>query len=442
MPNLMALIQEGGNAFSGLSRINKDAVNPTIDKVESEILRPAFGNEAVKGKSWVLLGSAGKKETSGDLDIAFSSKSDFTEIARKLTDQSEKKGYEVRILAGLKIVTIKFPIYSAGKESEEFVQVDMMVTKNLPYTEFFGHVPEPGKTNYKTSYRNHFLRAIAQEVIRKEVKGITTRYSLSGVNGINLITTTNISATGKPIKNPRILTSKTIASTPIKILKLLLGQDTTLEDGESFESVLAKINSPKFPYKNKRRDIINRFKQFLTEKDLPIPKEVQTPMKESMHFHDNEICRTLRMIFEASNKPTPKELKMRSIPHIQNVTIDQLMNFLGDEFSDEDIEVSEKCLDGDTIIETLEFGDKIISDIVDNNLQCHVKSFDIDSNEIVFKRIIGRAVQENNDDWYEIELEDGKTVIVTGNHGVYLPELKCFRETKNLQPGDNCLIEN
>ena len=30
--------------------------------------------------------------------------------------------------------------------------------------------------------------------------------------------------------------------------------------------------------------------------------------------------------------------------------------------------------------------------------------------------------------WYEIELEDGTTLRLTGNHRVYLPEKHCYRK--------------
>jgi hypothetical protein len=37
----------------------------------------------------------------------------------------------------------------------------------------------------------------------------------------------------------------------------------------------------------------------------------------------------------------------------------------------------------------------------------------------------------NNNDWYELELYSGKNIKVTGNHRIWLPELKCYREVRD-----------
>ena len=105
----------------------------------------------------------------------------------------------------------------------------------------------------------------------------------------------------------------------------------------------------------------------------------------------------------------------------------------------QDIKVSLKvdgagCLKHDTKIETLEYGTLNISDIVENEIACHVKSFN--GEEITFEQVTGYRVLEESDDWYEIELEDGSTLTLTGNHPVFLTELKCFRRTDELIVGD------
>ncbi len=92
------------------------------------------------------------------------------------------------------------------------------------------------------------------------------------------------------------------------------------------------------------------------------------------------------------------------------------------------------CLKHDTKIETLEYGTLNISDIVENEIACHIKSFN--GEEITFEQVTGYRVLEESNDWYEIELEDGSTLTLTGNHPVFLKDLNCYRRTDELVEGD------
>ena len=97
------------------------------------------------------------------------------------------------------------------------------------------------------------------------------------------------------------------------------------------------------------------------------------------------------------------------------------------------------CLDGSTVLETLEFGDKTIQEIVDANLECHVKGLAHDRNEVVFSRVLNFSAQENsNKQWFEVELESGQKLKITGNHRVWLPELECYRRIDDLN-GDEMI---
>ena len=48
--------------------------------------------------------------------------------------------------------------------------------------------------------------------------------------------------------------------------------------------------------------------------------------------------------------------------------------------------------------------------------------------------------KENTHQWYEIELEDGRKIKLTGNHKVYLPDLNCYRRVDELQGDENLLV--
>lgn len=98
------------------------------------------------------------------------------------------------------------------------------------------------------------------------------------------------------------------------------------------------------------------------------------------------------------------------------------------------------CVSKDTIIDTIEFGKKTIKEIVDNRLHCHIKAYDIDAQEEVFVPIDDYYLLENDGEWFEIELSNGQKLEITSNNPVWLPELNCYREVRNLSIDDILLI--
>jgi hypothetical protein len=97
------------------------------------------------------------------------------------------------------------------------------------------------------------------------------------------------------------------------------------------------------------------------------------------------------------------------------------------------------CVHYDTIIETLEFGEKKIGEIVNNRINCNIKAFNTETNEVVFVPIDDFYYIPDDGEWYEIELEDGKNLIITGNNPVWLPELNVYRRVDELI-GDEILL--
>lgn len=97
------------------------------------------------------------------------------------------------------------------------------------------------------------------------------------------------------------------------------------------------------------------------------------------------------------------------------------------------------CVDKDTIVNT-DHGDFTIKEIVDNKLPYKIKAFDIENNKEVYVDIDQYYMIPNDGEWYEIELEDGRKITITGNNPVWLPELNCYRRTDELKIGDVLLI--
>lgn len=98
------------------------------------------------------------------------------------------------------------------------------------------------------------------------------------------------------------------------------------------------------------------------------------------------------------------------------------------------------CLEGNTILDTLEYGKITIAEIVNKKLKVHVKALNHETDEIVYVDVTNYSKKESINNWYKITLDDGKTIFITGNHKVYLPKLKCYRAVEELTENDEFLI--
>ncbi len=100
------------------------------------------------------------------------------------------------------------------------------------------------------------------------------------------------------------------------------------------------------------------------------------------------------------------------------------------------------CVDKDTLIETKEHGQLRIQEIVEKRLKLHIKAYDTNLNKEVWAKVDDYYFLPNDGDWYEIELEDGSKVEITGNNPVWLPELECYRKVEDLKLNDILLKSN
>lgn len=98
------------------------------------------------------------------------------------------------------------------------------------------------------------------------------------------------------------------------------------------------------------------------------------------------------------------------------------------------------CLDYSTVVST-DKGNLYIGDIVEDNIECSVLSFNEKTKKKEFKKVLGRYKNLNADSvkWFEVETEDGIKIKITGNHRVYLPKLKCWRRVDELTTEDYLL---
>lgn len=176
----------GGNTFKDLSgnslttRISINNVNDTLDSFFSKILLPSGVG------SYCKIGSTGKKDFSGDLDIAvgpFSScdKKTKEELFSRIKSNLHKycdsdcpgsvrdEQCNKLMIVGQNIAVM----YPISNREEEFVQIDVMLSKNLVHTSWLMHGTGFG---VKGVYRNMLLSYVAKLLSNTEGKKITISF--------------------------------------------------------------------------------------------------------------------------------------------------------------------------------------------------------------------------------------------------------------------------
>lgn len=130
-----------------------------------------------------------------------------------------------------------------------------------------------------------------------------------------------------------------------------------------------------------------------------------------------------------------------SIPYYD---IDSVRKYLACLQDNEQIVLTEKlhgCVTKDSMVETLEFGLVSIDFLTGYTKKVHVKSMNVNTGEITFEKCDMVIDNGPSDNWYEIELENGTIIKITGNHLVWLPRLGCYREVANLEEGEDILFD-
>lgn len=157
------LVAEGGNAFPGVGAIHVSEIEPTLAQIER-------GTNLSDIKSRVL-GSVGKKEYSGDIDIAVEPKNpeelgEFIDSLRKLYGDDG-----VRKIGAL--ITTKVPIanYDETKDGRQprtgYVQTDY-IFGNPEWLKLYFHSPSSKDSALKGTHRNIGLATVAGFVDREE----------------------------------------------------------------------------------------------------------------------------------------------------------------------------------------------------------------------------------------------------------------------------------
>lgn len=267
-------LNEGGNALKtiSVSRIDRENIQPTIDSVLKVLAR--FG---VSRSDVAPLGSTGKKDSSGDIDLGIHSAGMMKKIGQDdlptalhfLQQELQKVYGEAKYFFGNQ-VTIGAPLVNKnGKQPDAFVQVDLMFTPSLEASKFYYHSPAEGESEYKGLYRTLLLMAVAIHHDRKDLgQGTTERYWFDRFQG--LIKGVEYSDGAKRLA----MDKQTITAIPDEVCHILLGPNFNAKDANSFESLWSAIHTPRFMGRASLGAIITTFKEMCAKQHFALPKGV------------------------------------------------------------------------------------------------------------------------------------------------------------------------
>jgi tRNA splicing ligase len=105
------------------------------------------------------------------------------------------------------------------------------------------------------------------------------------------------------------------------------------------------------------------------------------------------------------------------------------------------LEKLDGCCEENTILLT-QNGEMTIKDICDQEYKGLVLGYNHITNQSYWTPVVGHSVKDNNDDWYEIQTEDGKVIKLTSNHKVWCVNKNSYIEVSNLTEDDEVLIQS
>ena len=237
-------------------------IDPTINQIIKQYINPVFG-KSILGKQIFLLGSTGKKESSGDLDLGFDltfNKNDISIESAigqlydyiKSISQSEVKINEFTH----DMIHFGFPQYDKhGNLVGKTVQVDILFTVTPEFCKFYMYSPSEKESSFKGAHRNDLLRAIAKVISFQPTKiddngNLLTwiQFDLCSNGMFNCVKTIvdendNHLKWGDTDEDLEIgyavdLSKKLISADPNEVIKYLIGNKYKISDIDTFEKLL------------------------------------------------------------------------------------------------------------------------------------------------------------------------------------------------------------
>lgn len=234
---------EGGHALPGMQPVPLEAFS-------NEYGNLVYFLKQSGAKKIVPLGSTGKKELMGDIDLGIETDISIEDFQKRIED-----------IIGPDKVTRNATVVSFAHDFEGIVgQVDLMFGK-ANYLSWARAGTDPRKTPFKGVARNLLLNILAKTlsemVFEKESSDVyKKRYIVDMDKGLFVNTQTKQSKDGKPLKDWKNVEKQFITDDPKEIVSVLLGEDFTVEDTLTFDDLVSAIKRSKLI--NKQANVIVR----------------------------------------------------------------------------------------------------------------------------------------------------------------------------------------
>ena len=291
----------GGKLVQGVSPIRKENIMTTLENVQKIINKLHLYIDDCR-----IVGSAWKKEESGDLDIVVG----LNEFGLDKIHEDKQKLFDIFHFAlgtfvgndlvtrdiqkrpALNLISASFPIVGDSQKGE-YVQVDFLITEDIDLSEWFYFAPNESTSQYTSSVRNELLHMVAKYadtsvdgwVSYNNFQPTFKRYWLSPCEGLMHGTSTCISEkTGKETKTWRSVDKVKVDMSLKEIVHLLFGQDFSPFDLMTFENVLSAIQT----FDRVKRDNIIReaFANIKRRFDVDIVQDMIDDIDNEVHDAD------------------------------------------------------------------------------------------------------------------------------------------------------------
>jgi hypothetical protein len=250
---LASLLLEGGNIFKSADgavltqRINKSDIKPTIQWLEQVTGLPLLDN---------TLGSVGKKESSGDLDIAIDQNVvSKDELVLKLGLWAKSQKLDPKDWIKKSGISVHFKAPINGDSNQGFTQVDFMFGDDINHMKF-GLYSAGDKSKFSGADRNLLMSSIA--------KSMPGDYKYSWQKGLIERSTGN-----------------TITKNPDLIAQILLGgKNYNGSNLDSVESIMSALRS-----NQDRLKLLSDLANSLLSADNKKPADIRADADEADRIH-------------------------------------------------------------------------------------------------------------------------------------------------------------
>jgi hypothetical protein len=204
------IVKEGGNVFKDkdgeilTQRINQADVEPTVRWLETITNYEHLPH---------MLGTTGKKPTSGDLDIGMPPVATKDELVAKLSAWCGKHNVDPKSAIRKSGVSVHFRTPIGGSPDRGHVQTDFMFLPNLEFAKF-AMAADP-QSNFKDANKHVVMSAVAKH------KGFKWSPTTGLINRE---------------------TNQVISTDPDEIARTLLGDGATRGDITSVEKILSRLD--------------------------------------------------------------------------------------------------------------------------------------------------------------------------------------------------------